>query len=58
MDNLTQEQADKMETRYVPNTEFSVFINQQKDNARLVSIQGHARWLVKENGVEYICRPQ
>ncbi len=58
MDTLTIDEANQLETKYIPTSEFSIFIGKQKDNARLVSIDGHARWLVKVNGVEYICRPE
>ncbi len=58
MDNVTKEDGEKMQTKYIPDTEFALFIHTQKDNARLVNLDGHARWLVKEDGVEFIARPK
>ena len=55
MDSVTKEEAEKMETIYV--NEFTAYIHEHTANARLVSIDGHARWLVKDGDVERIVRP-
>lgn len=48
-----------METRYIPGnaSDFVVFIRSFGDNAELRGIDGHFRWVIHEDGKEYIARP-
>lgn len=50
--------SHNMETRYVKDAEYVVFINSKGDKAELITLNGHARWKIVEDGDEYICRPE
>jgi len=49
-----------METRYIPGTpeDFVLFIKSKKQNVELKNIDGLARWVVTEDDITYIARPQ
>lgn len=48
-----------MEIKYIPDTEFVIFIKQLGDKAQLKAIDGHFRWVVTgEDGIDYIARPE
>lgn len=51
----------ELETEYIPgnDADYIVFIQSLGDKAKLVSVEGHARWFVtREDGSKYIARPQ
>lgn len=48
-------------TEYIPggDADFVVFVQSLGNKAELVSIEGHARWLVtRDDGTKYIVRPE
>lgn len=50
-----------MEIIFIPEKEFVAFIKEQGvgDKANLKAIDGKFRWIItREDGSEYICRPQ
>lgn len=45
-----------METKYIPDAEFNEYVRSR--TWRIEDIEGHNRWIITEDGVDYICRPE
>lgn len=45
-----------MEIKYIPDNEFTPYVRSRE--WRIDNIVGSMRWIIKEDGVEYIARPE